>query len=496
MPDQPRQPLAALHPLVPEDVREFVRCRRDSVDIAPQTFDLPNFGPITLSFDDAKDGAITVRLDAAGDFLDSSILVTIQDGHLAADTSKVPFGRGFVDKWIEGFNADLDASPTRQLSSVSIRNGKLHVTKSPVISGTATAVTPPVALPLSSAADDVTVDAPDGPPPARLPDHVLDPIPPPVKVEPEEVVTETNFTPDLTDLGTDAVSDAGVEDVEPKGTEGSAAGERVHIEPSDIAVGHLGTEDLTQDARPQPKRAGQTYQQWLEGGETEVAEPESGAATEDEQDSETSFIEDPPISDGAKRLWNYRTAAGVVLLGAIGIFLFANRSNDTPVVSPTSQEAGAVGDPEPVPDEEPVSGSVQATDPVGDNGSNGAGADILGLEYSQGDTFTVLLTMGNPPLQSSVLWFSYYLEVTLRHFSGAIHVLIWENHAGESRSGELDSDGNTNGVGVTLTDEAAEFQVEADADDPVAEISVVARSLVSQDDSVAEDTMKVDVGTP
>jgi hypothetical protein len=169
-------------------------------------------------------------------------------------------------------------------------------------------------------------------------------------------------------------------------------------------------------------------------------------------------------------------------------------SGPEPTTSSESVEEQAA-DSEPV--EEPASGSGQATDPAGDNGGNGTGADILGLEYLQGDEFfTALLTMGFSPLESSILWYSYYLEVTFIRFSGAIQVMIWENHAGESRFGELDSEGTANGEGVTLTHEAAEFKsANGTADDPVTEVRVKALSLVEQDSPFTQDEMEVETGS-
>ncbi len=107
MPDQ-QKPRATLHSAVPKEVQEFVRCRRDSVEIAPELPDFPGFG---LSFEDGADGSISILFDGPGDFVDSSMSVSIAEGHLVADTSDVRFGREFVDKWIEDFNADLDAPP-------------------------------------------------------------------------------------------------------------------------------------------------------------------------------------------------------------------------------------------------------------------------------------------------------------------------------------------------------------------------------------------------
>ncbi len=169
MPDEPRKPLAKLHSSVPENVREFVRCRSDSLDIAPQALDIPGLPGVTLSFDDGDNGSVTIRLDAPGDFLDADIPVSIEDGHLVADTSSLSMGRGHVDQWIKDFNADLDAPPAKQLSGVSIRNGKLHATKSPVISETET--------PRTAIQEPPMV-------PAAPPAHVVDPIPKPIESPP------------------------------------------------------------------------------------------------------------------------------------------------------------------------------------------------------------------------------------------------------------------------------------------------------------------------
>jgi hypothetical protein len=74
--------------------------------------------------------------------------------------------------------------------------------------------------------------------------------------------------------------------------------------------------------------------------------------------------------------------------------------------------------------------------------------------------------------------------------------MIWENHAGESRFGELDSEGTANGEGVTLTHEAAEFKsANGTADDPVTEVRVKALSLVEQDSPFTQDEMEVETGS-
>ncbi len=168
----------------------------------------------------------------------------------------------------------------------------------------------------------------------------------------------------------------------------------------------------------------------------------------------------------------------------------------------TGTESQPSDDPAPeqetVEEDAPAGNSGQASDPAGDNGRDGVGADILGLEYLQGeDLFTVLLLMGFSPLESSILWYSYYLEVTFVFFNDAVRVLIWETHAGESRNGELDSDGTANGEGVELTHKGARFTVKANpGDGDVKEIRVNAFSVVEKGDPVTKDEMHEPVASP
>jgi hypothetical protein len=194
--------------------------------------------------------------------------------------------------------------------------------------------------------------------------------------------------------------------------------------------------------------------------------------------------------------------------------LFGNGGGELiAVTSPAEQpEPAAEGDPEPAADEqaadepaaeeepatgEPESVSVKVSDPAGDNGNDGTGADILAMELLRNEELlTVFLTMAFSPLESSRLWYSYYLEVTVIRLSGLIHTLIWETHAGESRSGELDSAGNADGVGVTVMEGAAKFKVPGgDANDPVTQVDVKALSVVEQGDSVTDDRLGVEISS-
>ena len=163
---------------VPKEVKDFVDCKTFEVSIAPQEFVLGGF-KVKLTFESGDKGSVIIRLDAPGDFFDSTIDVSIQNGHLVADTSKLGMFKDEVKKWVRDFNSYLNANGN-QLSGVSIQNGKLHVTKIKVAAGTEET---------SVAADVGTASEPQvgttlTPPPPPLPDHVVDPIPKPVGSKP------------------------------------------------------------------------------------------------------------------------------------------------------------------------------------------------------------------------------------------------------------------------------------------------------------------------
>lgn len=275
------------------------------------------------------------------------------------------------------------------------------------------------------------------PPPPSIPpppDHVVDPIPPPTKLDGEEVVTSTDAAADLNDPGSDATPDVDPGPAESTGgTERSGAGERVHIEPSDVAAGYYGTENFVNDNPTTPLPPGQSFQDWVDGATTD-SQPESGGDDAHHQDAESEHSSAPDARDestGVERAPWLRLALGagglVLILIIVGLLVLANRSAETDLVSLPDQQVETTPDPDPEPatqsdsteeptapeaaaEAEPASNSGHATDPADDNGGDGIGADILGLEYLQEDEFfAVLLSMGFSPLESSILWYSYYL---------------------------------------------------------------------------------------
>ena len=203
MPKDHRKPLTALPDGIPTTWRDFVRCRRDSVELEPGELDwLPNMTALTLSFEEGADGSTTLRLVGLGGILNIGIAVSIVDGHLVADTTNIPVPGSSADEWIDNFNADLQANGM-QFSDVSVRGEKPHLSKERIATETDTVTTsvptasqPPLAPPPPPAhitdpiPEPVVHQSPPTPPPAPPPAHVTDPIPEPV------VVTEETQTDD------------------------------------------------------------------------------------------------------------------------------------------------------------------------------------------------------------------------------------------------------------------------------------------------------------
>ena len=217
------------------------------------------------------------------------------------------------------------------------QKGKLHVTKIKVAAGTEeTSVAADV-----NTASEPQVDTTLTPPPPPLPDHVVDPIPKPVVVEAEEVITETGTDrmPDLSDLGTDADS--------------GSVGDQGQIEFGEPETGGVGP-----PVPPPP-----LHNQYPVPPAVEVETPDESEAEPIPASGFGAFIDGIRLGPAWVRVVSATT--GVLALGAVGFFLFANQSEDTPVALPSDQVTQAVTDPEPtsgtedqaVTDSEPTSGT-------------------------------------------------------------------------------------------------------------------------------------------
>ena len=118
MPDD-QKPSALFSSVVPKEVKDFVDCKIFEVNIAPQEFVLGGF-KVKLTFESGDKGSVIFRLDAPGDFFDSTIDVSIQNGELVADTSKLGMFKDEVQKWVRDFNTYLNANGN-QLSGVPFK---------------------------------------------------------------------------------------------------------------------------------------------------------------------------------------------------------------------------------------------------------------------------------------------------------------------------------------------------------------------------------------
>lgn len=175
MPDTPSQrtPLPAG---TPADLQDFVRCRRDTVSIAPGELDwVPNMPDLDLEIVEGPGGSVTLRLSAMGGMVDISVPVSVVDGELVADTSNIPVPGDAASEWVATLNADLKANDM-EFGDLDLRDGKLHLSKQKIVPTTAVSaggeVLEPPPMPI--------------PPPPR---HVTDPIPEPVEVTPEASTT-------------------------------------------------------------------------------------------------------------------------------------------------------------------------------------------------------------------------------------------------------------------------------------------------------------------
>ncbi len=171
MPGTPRTNLPGE---LPDDLREFLRGRAGSVDIAPGTIDwIPGMPDLDLAFTAGGEGGVTINLSGLGGVIDIKIPLSAKDGQLIADTSGIPVpGDGAADS-IADLNADLEDAGSR-FSSVELKDGKLRLATEPI---------PPV--PEATEDKGITDAMPEPPMPRPEPPlHVTYPIPDPVAVEP------------------------------------------------------------------------------------------------------------------------------------------------------------------------------------------------------------------------------------------------------------------------------------------------------------------------
>ena len=157
MPDDTKNPRTYLPDDTPKDLRDFVRCDRDWVDIESGEIDwVPNLGTLTLGFEPGPDGSITISV------FGQTIPISIVNGQLVADTSNLFMFEKEIQEWVADFNADLRTCG-RQLSDISIRAGTLHITKQKITAATAGTA---AGVAVVASAEEVAIpETPPTPPP-------------------------------------------------------------------------------------------------------------------------------------------------------------------------------------------------------------------------------------------------------------------------------------------------------------------------------------------
>jgi hypothetical protein len=125
----------------PQDVKDFVDCKSDSITLDPTKKgflpEIPVIGAPNVKFEKgAKAGTAKVSLTKAGGLLDASFTVGVKDGHLDADTTgvKPEFVKDGIDNWVKKYNDWLDAKK-RKLQDITVKDGKATITKAPVAAG-------------------------------------------------------------------------------------------------------------------------------------------------------------------------------------------------------------------------------------------------------------------------------------------------------------------------------------------------------------------------
>jgi hypothetical protein len=134
-PKAPKVPKAA-----PKEVKEFLSCKTDSLDLDPAKGDwvpaIPGIGKPDVKIEKgAKEGTATVTLSKGGEYvkLEIKLDVSIKDGHLQVDTTSDLVKAG-IDEWVNNFNAWLDEKK-RKLKDITVKDGKATITKEALPAG-------------------------------------------------------------------------------------------------------------------------------------------------------------------------------------------------------------------------------------------------------------------------------------------------------------------------------------------------------------------------
>jgi hypothetical protein len=445
VPDKPKKPRTTLPKGTPKDLRDFIRCRSNSVDIKSGDLDwLPNMPTLTLSFEKGAKGSIVVRVVGLGGMIDMKIPVSIKDGRLVADTSKVNVPGDAAAEWVNDFNTDLQANGM-QLAGATLKDGKLHITKKKVPAGAA-----------GTSTGQETTPAVDSPPPSG---H------------------STGSTQQL-GSGVSAASavpgEAGTSSSSPWLKVGLAVGGGLLAVVTLAAWWAISGDDSTTDdsttaaSTPQSVPVSDTASSGVtdetttsaaDGSATEEGSGDTTAgtppATTDDDDSVSSV---PGVDDFSESQFPALTAFA------------ATQGLEPPFLIIRSDPPGDF-------------------DGCGPNG--GPGSDMLGVVATQtGDAVTVAVWTAEPP-PASASDFSFAVVADAVRQSGESQRMMYEVHNGQMRVGTEAPDGSIepgSEAGVTINDMAVVFTFPADTVDPLVIVSVEGFHLPTESDAVGCDS--------
>jgi len=171
------EPRTRLPQGTPRALIDFVRCRSNEVNIDAGDLDwLPKpQGPMIpanvtpgVTFKPGSEPG-TIDISVGFGMISLTITASVENGKLEVDPPPFPGLEGQINDWVDGLNADLEANGM-QFEGVSIRDGKLHLTKQaipvPVTESVAATTTPMVAV-TTPAVSPPTVLGPGAPPKTR-----------------------------------------------------------------------------------------------------------------------------------------------------------------------------------------------------------------------------------------------------------------------------------------------------------------------------------------
>jgi len=444
VPDKPKKPRTTLPKGTPKELRDFVRCRSNSVDIKSGDLDwLPNMPTLTLSFEKGAKGSIVVRVVGLGGMIDMKIPVSIKDGRLVADTSNVTVPGDAADEWVNDFNADLQANGM-QLAGATLKDGKLHLTKKKIPAGAA-----------GTSAGQETEPVADPPLP---PGHSTGPT--------QQSGSGASADPRV-------AGEAGTSSSTPWLKVGLAVGGGLIAVIALAAWWAIGGDDSATEGSTSAVSTQQSVpdSDTASAGVTDETTASANDGSPTAEDSGDTTVETPPgVTDDDDSVSSVPGVEDFSESQFPALTAFAETQGlEPPFLMIRSDAPGDF-------------------DGCGPNG--GPGSDVLGIVATQtGETVTAAVWMAEPP-SASASEFSFAVVAEAVHQSGESQRMMYEVHDGQMRVGTEAPDGNIepgSDAGVAINDTGVVFSFPADTADPLVIVSVEGFHLLTEGDAIGCD---------